>query len=86
MNKKEGEKLRLEFCRIDGIKDDYHCEMEAMLRQRGWEHTSKTPGSFWMWRKDCGGDYGVIMAPTEIAFNMESSLCYLNGVWDLPDD
>lgn len=27
---------------------------EAYLRRSGWQHTSSTPGSYWMWRRKIG--------------------------------
>lgn len=29
--------------------------LDAFLRKRGWDHTSSTPGSFWMWHKKIDG-------------------------------
>ena len=33
-------------------------EKEDFLRNRGWKHSSDTPGSYWLWRKSIDGkDY-----------------------------
>jgi hypothetical protein len=29
--------------------------VDAFLRSRGWEHTSSTPGSYWLWGKTIDG-------------------------------
>jgi len=28
---------------------------EAYLRGKGWKHTSKTPGSYWLWERELAG-------------------------------
>jgi hypothetical protein len=37
--------------RIERLRDEADELRDEWLRQNGWEHTSSTPGCFWMWRK-----------------------------------
>jgi len=53
--------LHAEFC-LQDIRGDY-------LRQRGWEHTSSTLGSFWGWTKEINGIKYV--APTTHAIRLQ---------------
>ena len=32
-------------------KEQIDFEMDALLRKKGWESTSSTPGSLWLWQK-----------------------------------
>ena len=47
-------------------------EIEAFLRSRGWKHTSKTPGSHWMWELEHSGS--VLLADTDAAVHIEQCL------------
>lgn len=38
--------------RIEELRREAENLRDNWLRKCGWEHTSKTPGCFWMWRKD----------------------------------
>lgn len=32
-------------------REKFDYDVDAFLRSRGWEHTSETPGSLWLWVK-----------------------------------
>ena len=36
-------------------KDQWSVRVDAFLRKRGWNHTSSTPGSYWLWNKVIDG-------------------------------
>ncbi len=40
--------------------------MEAHLRASGWKTTCKTPGSYWMWEKEVGGQHFLVDRETAI--------------------
>lgn len=37
---------------IEAAEQEVEQTKERYLRRFGWEHTSSTPGSFWLWRRD----------------------------------
>lgn len=37
--------------RFESDREQIQFKMEAHLRERGWEHTSQTPGCYWRWVK-----------------------------------
>jgi hypothetical protein len=55
---------------ITRAKEALSFEEEAFLRERGWKHTSATPGSYWLWEREHEGR--VILVQTNIAMNMEA--------------
>lgn len=39
------------LCLFDAAYDKIQFDKDSFLRKRGWEATSSTPGSLWMWKK-----------------------------------
>lgn len=46
--------------------------LDVFLRSRGWEHTSSTPSSFWMWHKKVKGI--AMYVDRECALGIERNL------------
>lgn len=43
------------FNEVYRLRRDADDEVESALTKAGWEHTSSTPGSYWMWVKEIDG-------------------------------
>ena len=57
---------------IESTERELRSRTEAYLRAKGWEHTSQTVGSCWMWFKAIEGrSYGC---STEDAFRIQSNI------------
>jgi hypothetical protein len=41
-------------------------KVEAYLREKGWKHTSDTPGSYWMWEREIGGRVYLVERATAL--------------------
>lgn len=44
---------------------------DAWLRKKGWNQTSSTPGSLWLWKKDLPG-FGTMYVNQDSALHMQS--------------
>lgn len=58
----------------DWKHQDATYELESVMRHRGWEHTSSTPGCVWMWQKELPGGR-VAIVPLATAVHFETELC-----------
>jgi hypothetical protein len=57
---------------IEATRTALRQRTEAYLSAKGWEHTSQTVGSYWMWFKTVGGrQYGC---STEDAFRIQDNI------------
>ena len=63
---------------IDDAREQLRFAEEAWLRKQGWEHTSSTPGSYWLWDRDIGGRR--VLVDTNMAIKMTRELELQAGV------
>lgn len=59
---------------ISGQAEDVKHATFKLLRSRGWEYTSSTPGCFWMWQKTLP-DGRTILTDDGTALLFEQDLC-----------
>ncbi len=45
-------KARAAMIKMERLDKEFKAAQAEYLRQYGWEHTSATPGSIWLWRRD----------------------------------
>lgn len=51
---------------IDAEIEQQDFKKDALLRKRGWQHTSSTPGCIWLWKKEIKG-HGMVMVNRDTA-------------------
>jgi hypothetical protein len=56
---------------IASAQEDIGYKINSYLRQRGWEHTSTTPGCYWMWKRTIDGV--VYMVDTDAAVRIQGT-------------
>lgn len=62
--------------KYDDITDARQAVTNAIrtyLERFGWKYTCSTPGSYWMWKRDFGGKYGVVIVPQDLAIRITQS-------------
>ena len=53
-------------------RQDLEYRVDAFLRRAGWEHTSSTPGSYWMWQREINGQ--KLLVDKEHALSIQAHL------------
>lgn len=53
-------------------REQLEFEVDALLRKRGWKHTSSTPGCHWLWEKTLP-DGRVALVTKEVALRFEQA-------------
>lgn len=61
--------IKNEFEDIRFEMEQLEFQQDAELRKRGWQQTSSTPGSLWLWRKEMKG-YGVLLVNKSTAIHV----------------
>jgi hypothetical protein len=46
--------------KLETIRNRLDNECSKWLRLRGWQYTSSTPGSYWMWTKEWDGKHFLV--------------------------
>lgn len=59
---------------INSMHEDAGIEEQKLLTERGWEYTSDTPGSVWLWEKKLA-DGRTLLVNTDTALTLETELC-----------
>ena len=59
---------------IKEAHDDADYKTDKILYQRGWTHTSNTPGSYWLWQKELP-DGRTVLVNRNMAVEFEKDLC-----------
>lgn len=62
------------FAAVQAAHAEASDSFEKILRRRGWEYTSSTPGCIWMWQKKLP-DGRTILTNAETAKSFEEQLC-----------
>lgn len=63
-----------ELLEIENMHNEASHRADNLLRSRGWEHTSDTPGCIWQWVKKLP-DGRTAMVSRERAIDIETELC-----------
>lgn len=63
-----------ELLEIDNMHNEANHRADNLLRSRGWEHTSDTPGCIWQWVKKLP-DGRTAMVDRARAIDIETELC-----------
>lgn len=59
---------------IKSLRDEATYSLEKLMRDRGWKHTSDTPGCRWLWEKKLA-DGRTALVNLETAADFETELC-----------